>query len=198
MHHRYRAAGRRAAITATLAVAVGLAALANPGAANAGVERFGGHLSVGYARLFVTDAPAGSFSIVGGLNYPVMDNLRIGGAVGFHLLGSRTIRQGSLVAGLDYSVFEAAALVHWSPPGVGPLHLSGGPALLVARAELNGGGAGFAPLAIEEAAPGLAFDVTWMQRRPSPVRVGLEIGTRVGFLEEDTWTLGTARVVFHY
>jgi hypothetical protein len=75
-----------------------------------------------------------------------------------------------------------------------------GPALLSARADLSaaGGGAGFSDLAVAETAAGAALDATVMRRTAAPVRVGFEIGTRIGFLAEETWTLATVRLTFHY
>ena len=111
------------------------------------------------------------------------------------------MERGSLVAGVDYSVFEAVAFLHWIPERLGPVGIvSVGPGLMSARAELStsGGGAGFSDLAVEKLAPAAALDVTLIQRSNAPVRVGIELGTRVGFLPSDTWTLATARVAFHY
>jgi hypothetical protein len=84
---------------------------------------------------------------------------------------------------------------------LGPIgRISIGPALLSARADLStaGGGAAFSDLAVEEVAAGIAMDATLIQRSSAPVRVGLELGTRVGFLPEEAWTLATARLAIHY
>lgn len=184
-----------------LAIAGVLASVLAAAPARAAVEDVRGHVSLGYAKLFVADAPGGSLSITGGLDHPLWRDVRIGAGLGFHLLGSRTETRGSLFANVDYSVFEAVLFAHWAPPGLGPVgRISAGPALISARAELStaGGGAAFSDLAVEEVAGGFALDATLIQKRPAPVRVGLELGTRVAFLSAETWTLGTARVTFHY
>ncbi len=186
------------------AVVAALLALAPVAAGAAGkLESVGGHLAVGYAKLFTTDAPGGSLSLGGGLDYPVSATLRAGVHIGYHLLGSRIVERGSLFASVDYSLFEAEALVHWQPRSLGPVaRLSAGPALLAANGTLStaGGGAGFSDLAVEELAPGFAAGATLMSKRPAPVRIGLDLGTRVGFLarRHETWTLVTARVAVHY
>ena len=165
------------------------------------VSEANGYLAVGFAQLFVADAPGGSLSVTGGAAYPITRRLGVGAEIGYHLLGSRNVERGSLVAGVDYSVCEAVAFLHWIPERLGPVGIvSVGPGLMSARAELStsGGGAGFSDLAVEKLAPAAALDVTLIQRSNAPVRVGIELGTRVGFLPSDTWTLATARVAFHY
>jgi hypothetical protein len=186
-----------------VALVVGFLALVSApseGGANS-IEKLHGHLSVGYAKLFISDAPGGSLSFGGGVDYPLSTDLRAGVDLGFHLLGSRSVVRGSLVANIDYSTFEAVLFARWSPPGLGPVgSISAGPALFSARAELSssGGGAGFTDLAVDDLAPGLALDVTLIRRSSAPVRVGLEVGTRLAFVETENWTLATARVAFHY
>lgn len=165
------------------------------------LENVTGHLAMGYARLFATEAPAGSFSLAGGLDYTLAPDWKAGLSLGLSLLGSRTVERGSLLANVDYSLFEAVAFAHWQPGALGPLgRLSFGPGLFTARAELStaGGGASFSDLARDETVPGFGFDATLMRRKPSPVRVGLELGARVVFLERETWTLAGARLAFHY
>lgn len=201
-------------------VLVTVLALAVPAAAYAGWSDVRGHATVGYAKLFIDGAPGGSISATGGIDHPLWEDFRIGADVGYHLLGSRNETRGSLFASVDYSVFEAALLVHWTPRGIPPLgRVSFGPALMSLRAELStaGGGAAFSDLAVEEVVPGVALDATFMSTRPSPVRVGLELGTRIGFRSNigfvdtsgsgnileaapiaDVWTLATARLAFHY
>lgn len=181
-------------------VAAGLAAAA-PSPAAAGIAAVRGHVGIGYAKLFVSGAPGGSLSAEGGLDHPVGGGLRVGANLGYHLLGGRTVERGSLVANVDYSAFTAALQVHWQPRGLGPLaRVSAGPALVNGHAELStsGGGALFADLARGETAGGLALDATLMRRADAPVRIGLELGTRIGFFPDESWTLGTARLVFHY
>jgi len=193
-----------------------LLTLTGPATLHAGLSDVRGHMTVGYAKLFIEDAPGGSISATGGLDHPLWGDFRVGADVGYHLLGSRNETRGSLFASVDYSVFEAALLLHWNPRGWAPLgRVSVGPALMSLRAELStaGGGAAFSDLAVEEVVPGAAFDVTLMSTRPMPVRVGLELGTRIGFRSNvgfidtggvvpapvaKTWTLATARVAFHY
>lgn len=165
------------------------------------LESMRGHFGLGYARLFVSDAPGGSLSAEGGLDVPIAPRFRLGAALGYHLLGSRTVERGSLAASLDYSSFTAVLQVHWLPETLGPVaRISAGPAIFNGHVELStsGGGALFADLARGDTALGGALDATIMARREAPVRVGLELGTRVGFFSDETWTLGTARVVFHY
>src|SRR5262245_24478128 len=55
-----------------------------------------GHLVLGYAQLFTEDSPGGSLSAGAGVDLPVTGSLRAGIDVGYHLLGSRTLEQGSL------------------------------------------------------------------------------------------------------
>jgi hypothetical protein len=190
-------------IRKTMLVAL-LAALAcllpRPGHA-LGVADLDGHLSIGYARLLVADAPGGSMSFAGGVDAPLPGPFRVGVDVGYSLLGSRTVERGSLAASLDYNLFEAVLFGHWFPSRLGPVErVSFGPALLSARAELStsGVGASFSDLPVEDVAGGLALDVTLMKRAPAPVRVGLELGGRIGFVERQNWTLVNARVAFHY
>jgi hypothetical protein len=161
-----------------------------------------GHLSLGYARLFdVEDAPGGSLSVAGGLDFPIRGNFLIGGEVGFHLLGGRTLKDGSLVANLDYSLTELALLVHWEPTTLGPVgRLTIGPVLTSARADLSssGGGIAFSDLAVEDVAPGFAVAVTLMQKKAAPVRAGVELGARTSYVPDDTWVVATARLAIHY
>jgi hypothetical protein len=191
---------RSASIHLALLAALFLIACVSPARAS-GLRDVRGHLAVGYARLFIGHAPGGSFSVAGGVDHPITRDLRAGIGAGYHLLGSRTVERGSLVATVDYSLFEAVLFAHWSPPGLGPLgRISAGPALISARAELStsGGGAAFSDLAVEDLAPGVAVDLTLMARSSAPVRVGLEIGGRLAFLDPEEWTMATARLAFHY
>src|SRR6185503_6902493 len=98
---------------ATCAVALAALACGRQAVAAPKLADVGGHLQLGYAHVFADDAPGGSLSIGTGLDVPVATNLRAGLDVGYHLLGSRTLIQGSLSSGLDFSVFEALALVRW-------------------------------------------------------------------------------------
>lgn len=170
-------------------------------AAGSAVDRAGGYLSVGYARLFVSDAPGGSMSVGGGVDYPVAERVRVGVGIGFHLLGSRTVEQDSVTAGLDYSAFEALATAHLALRHAGPLaQVSLGAGILSARAELSSGGSGaaFSKFAVEHVGFALGADAEALSPASSPVRAGLALGMRVAFLPHDTWTLGLLRVVVHY
>jgi hypothetical protein len=165
-------------------------------------ENLKGHLAVGYSKLFIADAPGGSFSVSAGIDAPLRRGLRAGINLGYHLLGSRSVvRDSILVANVDYSLFEAIACVNWYPEHLGPVGIiSVGPGVMSARATLStgGGGAAFSDLAVEEVAPGVAADVTLIRRSSSPVRAGLELGGRVAFVEHETWTLLGARLAVHY
>ena len=160
-----------------------------------------GHLGVGYVTLSggVADAPGGSLSVGAGLDYPIARALRLGGEVGYALLGTRTVDRGSLIGELDYSVFETVVFLHWLPPS-GPVEcISVGPGVFNARADLSSSGpAAFGDLAIEQTTGGIGFQITLMKRKPSPVRVGLELGARRIFLEKDDWTLLDGRLSIHY
>src|SRR5689334_5510365 len=121
----------------TFAIAAALLLGAGPAAARPRLADLRGHLMLGYAKLFAGQSPAGSLSIGAGIEHPLRANLDAGVDVGYHLLGTRTLVQGTLSSGLDYSVVEALALLHWVTPARGPqVILSGGPGLFVARANL--------------------------------------------------------------
>jgi hypothetical protein len=186
-------------IAAVLALVVSLAGPAAVCAAP--FEDWGGHLAIGYARLFRDPAPGGSLSMGAGVDRAVVPGWRAGVSVGYHLLGSENHLRGSLAATVDYSLFDAALLAHWQPAWRGPVgRVSFGPALMSARADLSsaGGGAAFLDLAVDKVAAGAAVDVTLMSRGTAPVRLGLELGGRVGFLPSDTWTVADARLAIHY
>jgi len=194
---------RRSRIVALVGIAWGLAG-AVPCSGALRLADVSGHLAIGFTHLTSSDTtstPAGSLSIAGGVDVPVGTRVRAGVGVGYHLLGSRTLTQGSLASGLDYSVFEVLALVHWAPLDRGPhLIVSGGPGLFSAKASLAATSVGlaFIPQAIEETRAGGALTVAIMRRRPSPVRVGIELGVRVVPLESTTWTLASARIAMRY
>lgn len=160
-----------------------------------------GHLALGYAKVFSdTLAPGGSFSVAGGVDYPVGPRWRIGPVLGFHLLGSTIVERGSFAANLDYSALEGALMLTWLPPA-GPIaRVSAGPGIASARAELStaGGGASFLDLAVGEIQPSFALEVTAMPRGERVVAPGLELGLRVVPLDRQTWTLFTARLAIHY
>ncbi len=192
---------REPRIAAVLMTLIALTAIAAPARA-ADTASFGGHVSLGYSHLFVTDSPGGSLSVAGGVDYPVASALRLGADVGLALLGSRVLEQDSQIANLDYSLFETSLKLHWTPQGLGPLgRVSFGPALVSAKAELatSGGGLEFTPFAVEEFAPGVGLDLTLIKTSSrSPVRAGVEFGVLAVFLERETWTVANARLAIHY
>jgi hypothetical protein len=179
-----------------LAVLVALPVAARAG----GLKDAGGHLSFGYSKLFIEDAPGGSMSAAAGIDFPVRGQWRAGVDIGFHLLGSRTVEQGSLSSGVDYSMLEAVALAHWivDRGALGRISLGGG--VMSARADLAAaaGGAAFSGYAVEEVAPGAALDVTVMKPSTSPVRAGLMASTRIAFLPEETWTVASLKLAVFY
>lgn len=186
----------RPVLAAALAV---LAAAAPAGAMK--LDAWRGHLAVGYAKV-VSDslAPAGSISAAGGIEYPVAARWRVGGAAAFNLLGSSTVRRGSVTAAMDYSMFDAALLATWLPPRGPFARVSFGPGIASARAELAvaGGGALFRDLPVGEVKPDFAIDATLMSRKPRLVSVGAELGARIVPVDQGTWTLLTARLAIHF
>jgi hypothetical protein len=185
-----------------------LALLMVPAPARA-VARFGemgGHLSIGYAKLFTADpagssiSPGGSISMGAGLDYPLARRLRVGLDLGYDLFGSITIQSGSNSAGVDYSAFEMAVLAHWLPERGLVRRVSLGPALVNAHGDLavTDGGTSFSPWAVHGTAAALAARVTLMPAKPAPVKLGLELGIRRIFLTPSDWTLLNARVTVHY
>jgi hypothetical protein len=194
-------AGARVALRAALAASVALTLMSSAAGAEGRLQKVRGHLSVGYAKLVGDPSPAGSFAMGVGVDYPLAERWRIGLDLGYELLGGDIAERGSFVSGIDYSMVEFLAMAHYAPQRLGWLRrISGGPGLFGPRADLavSAGGASFSDLAVDEVAPGLALDGTFMQARESAVRVGLELGGRVAFLKDDTWTMGLVRVAFHY
>lgn len=182
-------------------VVIAALALAPAGARAMELKELKGHLAVGYAKLFAQDAPGGSISLALGLDYRLARDWRAGLDVDYDLLGSTNTERGSLFATLDYNTTMVAALVHWTPQMLGPVaRVSFGPALMNSHADLStsGGGAAFSDLAVHETAPAAALAVTLMSKRVSPVRLGAEIGTRIGFLANETWTLLQLRAAVHF
>jgi hypothetical protein len=198
------ARARRAGWPAWFAIALVPACLAlatSTARADGRLQKMRGYAEVGYAKLVSDPAPGGSFSMAAGIDYPVADQLRIGLTFGYSLLGGRTVERGSFAAEVDYSMIEVLALAHWQTTRLGPLHrISFGPGLFNPQGVLNvqAGGAGFGDLAVHEVAPGFALDGTLIQAREAPVRVGLETGVRVAYLQGATWTLAQVRLAFHY
>src|SRR5690349_6809825 len=105
-----------------LKAVVRIVALAAPFALAAGVasaepmrlDQWHGHVAIGFASV-VSDAnaPGGSLSVAAGIDYPVAAPWRLGPVVSFDILGSSNVDRGSIRAGLDYSLFEAALLATW-------------------------------------------------------------------------------------
>ena len=168
--------------------------------ADSWVAPFRGHLGVGWTKLFTPDAPAGSLSFGTGIDYPVRPTVRLGIDVGYDLLGSRIVEQGSLVADLNYSAIELFALAHWQPSWAGPIgRISAGPGVVAARVtQSSSGAASFESFTVDEVAGALAGSVTLMSRHPAPVRVGLEIDGRYAWLSDTHWPLFGLKLVVHY
>jgi hypothetical protein len=171
-----------------------------PAPAAARFGEMGGHLSIGYVKLFTAHAPGGSMSMGAGLDYPLKPTLRFGLDVGYDLLGSRSVQRGSLFGSVDLSAFEATAFLHWLPQRGPVRRVSVGPGLLNAHGDLSvtGGGASFSDLAVHETAGAAVAQVTLMPAKPGPVKLGLELGGRVAFLAGEDWTLLHARVTVHF
>lgn len=171
-----------------------------PASAAARFSEVDGHFSIGYAKLFTTDAPGGSVSMAAGVDYPLAPTMRFGLDLGYDLLGSRTFQRGSFSAGVDYSAFTVAALLHWLPRRGPVRRVSLGPALVNAQGVLSvtSGGAGFSDLAVHEPAGAIAAQVTLMKAKPALVKLGLELGGRLAFKTRNDWTLMTVRATVHY
>jgi hypothetical protein len=160
-----------------------------------------GHVNVGYGRLFADGAPGGSLAMSGGFDWPVVSGWRVGLDVGYSLLGSSNENRGSLFANIDYSALNAYAVGIWQPTSLGPVErVTVGAGIMNALAEIAsaGGGAAFRDLAREGVVPAALIGTTLMSRTPSPVRAGLELSARIGFLDEETWVIACAGVAFHY
>ncbi len=195
-----RSASAARCLVRLAAAGAALLASAPPAAAALHLEPWKGHLQIGYAQLFIADAPGGSFAAGGGVDYPVTPCARVGVDVGYHLLGTRTVDRGSLTANVDYSLFEAAALLHLATDRLGPVsRVSVGPSLMAARASISatGGGAGFLDLAVDKVVAGAVLEGTWLSHA-APVRLGFELGVRVAFVPSETWAIATARLAVHY
>lgn len=191
----------RRALAPMLVAVLAAVAGATPASAGLHLDAWKGHLTVGYARVFSDSlAPGGSISAGGGIEYPLSQRWLLGGSVAFNLLGSSVAHRGSVTAGLDYSMFDAALLATWLPPRGPFARVSFGPGIASARAELAvaGGGALFRDLPVGEVVPDFAAQATLMSRKPRLVSVGLEIGTRIVPVEQGTWTLLSTRLAIHF
>ncbi len=196
------ASSARAVRVAAVVLAASLAAHAAP--AHADLQKLGGTLSVGGAKVFLKhqDTPSGSISFAAGVDYPIAARWRIGPEIGFHLLGTRNVEAGSFSASVDYSTFEATLLAHWLPTTLGPLHrVSVGPTVMSVRADVSAGagGASFTELAIEKVAPGVAGPLPLMPGGDALVKAGLELGVRSGWLDsKHQWTVALLRLGVHF
>ena len=165
------------------------------------LEGWRGHVSLGYGHLFSDSlSPGGSISLAGGVDYELSPSLRLGPTLGFSLLGTHDVKRGSITAGLEYSLLDVALQLHWLPR-TGPVtRVSIGPGFASARASLQvgAGGAGFLDLAVDEARPEVALDVSALPRRQKIVAVGLEAGVRYVPVERVNWVLATLRLAIHY
>jgi hypothetical protein len=186
-----------------------LALLLVPGHAGAAARfgEMGGHLSVGYAKLSIANAPGGSVSMAAGLDYPVAGRLRAGLDLGYDLLGSRSVQRGSMFGTVDYSAFQVTAFLHWLPLRGPVRRVSLGPALVSEHGDLSvtGGGASFSDLAVHETAGAVAARITLMPSKPAPVRLGLELGARTTPRSlpafpwvTGEWTVVDVRATVHY
>jgi len=179
-----------------------LLAVASPSGAGAlRLEPWRGHVSIGYAHLTSDEySPGGSISVAGGVDYPLGESFRFGPGVALSLLGSHDVERGSFVASLDYSLLEGVLQLHWLPASGPVTRISLGPGVAAARAALQvgAGGASFLDLAVDEARPELAFDVSALPRRAKIVGVGLEAGVRWIPVERVDWVLTSVRLTIHY
>ena len=191
----------RMRLLAALTVVLALGAVATPARAALRLDAWRGHLAFGYAKV-VSDslAPAGSMSMGVGVDYPLGAHWRLGPALSFDLLGSSSIRRGSITAGLDYSVFETALLATYLPAHGPVARWSFGPGFASPRADLSlaGGGAGFRDLPVSASRAELALDATLMPHHVQFVGVGAELGARWIPLSQGNWTLLTARLAIHF
>ncbi len=193
---------RRVPWGALLALAL-LTATPAAAATSSWIETLGGHISIGYVKLIpdTTKSPGGSISLSAGLDYPVARTVRVGLDLGYDLLGSNNYEVGSQFATVDYSALELIGFVHWLPTRLGPVRrLSAGPMLINAHGDLSvaAGGAAFENRAVHETAGGAAVQATLMPGWNSPVRPGLELGWRRGFMPGEDWTLLSLRVTVQY
>ena len=165
------------------------------------LEPWRGHLSVGYAHLTSDEySPGGSISFAGGVDHPVGTDLRLGPVIGISLLGTHDVERGSVVAGLDYSLIEAALQLHWLPRAGPVTRVSLGPGIASARSSLQvgAGGAGFLDLAVDEVRGEVALDLSALPRRMNVVAIGVEAGLRYVPVERTPWILSTIRFTIHY
>jgi len=158
-----------------------------------------GHLGLGYAKLMNQGAPAGSLAIGAGVEMAVVSDLDLGVELGFDLLGGNTEERGSVSADVDYSLIEGLLLLHWAPAR-GPFNrVSLGPGVFHARAALTTGApAMFQDLPVDETAPGMGVGLEFGPKGQKLVKAGVELAARTAWLENQTWTVGLARLTVHY
>jgi hypothetical protein len=160
-----------------------------------------GNLALGYSKLFIPDAPAGGFAIALGVNQKVNDRLRVGPVIAYHLLGTNAVNRGSQNANVDYSMIEFELRADWTMEHAGPLRrFSIGPSLTHSVADISQSSAGlmFEDLAVSEWKGGLGLDAALLPKHPGPVAVGFEAGLHLSFVQSQTWTVGTVRLVMEY
>ncbi len=190
----------RAAVTTMVAV-LALACAGTPAHAGMKLDLWRGHAAFGFAGIHSDSlAPGGSLSVGGGVDYPLGGAWRLGPELDIHLLGTSDLVRGSIAASVDYSVLEAAMLLHWLPAR-GPItRVSFGPGIANPRAALviSGGGAGFQDLTVSGTEPELAMSVTAFPRRMTVVALGGELGARIVHTSQGAWTVMTARLAIHY
>ena len=160
-----------------------------------------GHATIAYGKLLLDSAPGGSISMSVGFDWPVVDGWRVGVDAGYSLLGSSNENRGSLFANIDYSAMNAYGVAIWQPTSLGPVErITVGAGVMNALAEIAaaGGGAAFRDLAREGVVPAALVSTTFMSLKPSPVRAGVQLDARFGFLDEETWVIAQAGFTFHY
>ena len=195
---RWSSKARGAALAGMLALATLLPCARTASAFT--LSKVGGHLGVGYERLLISDAPAGSIGFGAGVDYPVADRLHAGVDLGFSFYGTNSVERGSFNANIDYSSVEAIAFLHWDA-NWGPLaRISAGPGITHVRAAISTavGGASFLDLARDENGTTAAVDLTFMKQKPAPVRVALILSGRDVFLSGDDWPHFAIRLGFYY
>ena len=189
-------------IAAVALVAAALAAGAPHARAAMRLDAWRGHVAIGFAHV-VADSldPPGSLSFSAGVDYPLAKGWRVGPTITLSLLGSSNLTRGSITAGLDYSMFDAA-LLFTRTPAHGPVaRWSVGPGVASPQVALTlaAGGAGFRDVALGEIRPELAADASFLPRRMTIVAVGGELSARVVPIPgRATWNLLAARLAIHY
>src|SRR6267378_4427888 len=116
---RKEGAMRFGRVAVWLTMLSGAIALASP--AHAALADWKGHLEVGYAKLIQGAAPSGGISVATGVDYPLNSRLRLGPDFSYHLLGTRSVLNGSINGSLDYSMWEVGLRAQWNPRSLGPL-----------------------------------------------------------------------------